>query len=289
MGRGNMLKVSCVVDPDPNQQVISLQMCGNGIVENGEDCDPGFNVTSNCCNSATCKFTSGAVCDPASSPCCTTQCSFAPSTQVCRPAKDPKCDFAEMCTGNSSACPPDHFASNGKSCGSGLNCASGLCTSLSLQCQSVGGSMGFHTSCPNHGDTSCQVSCQDTTKANTCVLLGALLVDGSPCGYGGTCSSGKCLPGNLMAQIKAWYTQNLQIAIPATIAAAILFLSLLWILVTAIRHCCEGNRRAAIRKQHLRHQAKVQSYDSGSSQPSMAGIPGIHSQSMNSNQPYRPR
>jgi hypothetical protein len=114
MGGGNMLTVSCVVDPEPNQQVISLQMCGNGIVENGEDCDPGFNVTSNCCNSATCKFTPGAVCDPASSPCCTAQCSFAPSTQVCRPAKDSRCDSAEMCTGNSSTCPPDHFASNGE-------------------------------------------------------------------------------------------------------------------------------------------------------------------------------
>jgi hypothetical protein len=30
---------------------------------------------------------------------------------------------------------------------------------------------------------------------------------------------------------QAWYTQNLQIAIPATIAAAILLLSVLWILV----------------------------------------------------------
>ena len=148
--------MTCVVDPDPNKQVISLQMCGNGIVEAGEDCDPGTNVTSKCCDSATCKFTSGAICDPASTPCCTAQCSFAPSTQVCRPAKDTRCDFAENCTGNSSACPPDHFAPNGEyrscslddepvlqitnkgqSCGSGLNCASGQCTSLSRACSDL--------------------------------------------------------------------------------------------------------------------------------------------------------
>ncbi|KAF8736654.1 hypothetical protein AX14_014221 [Amanita brunnescens Koide BX004] len=314
MGGGSQLTVSCVVDPDPNKQVISLQMCGNGIVEDGEDCDPGSNVTSTCCDSATCKFTSGAICDPASSPCCTAQCSFAPSTQVCRPAKDTRCDFAENCTGNSSACPPDHFAPNGQSCGSGLNCASGQCTSLSLQCQSIGGSMGLNTSCPNHGDTSCQVSCQDPTKANTCVILGALLVDGSPCGYGGTCSSGKCQPGSVMAQIKAWYAQNLQIAIPATIAAGILLLLLVWILVSgsyvitvcdrkhdlyllksiAIMRCVKGNRRAAIKEQHLRHQAKVSSYYTGFSQPPMGGtsrsgvpfIPtdGSHSPSMSGNQ-----
>jgi hypothetical protein len=58
-----------------------------------------------------------------------------------------------------------------------------------VQCQSIGGSMGLNTSCPNHGDTSCQVSCQDPTKANTCVILGALLVDGSPCGMLSSCCS----------------------------------------------------------------------------------------------------
>ena len=88
----------------------------------------------------------------------------------------------------------------GKSCGSGLACASGVCTSpscryirsdrilfhsylnMAVQCQSIGGSMGLNASCPNRGDTSCQVSCQDPTKPNTCLLLGTLLVDGSPCG-----------------------------------------------------------------------------------------------------------
>ena len=50
--------------------------------------------------------------------------------------------------------------------------------------------MGFNISCPNHGDTSCQVSCQDPTNANTCVLLGALLVDGSPCGMSWHCRCG---------------------------------------------------------------------------------------------------
>ena len=104
---------SCLLEPDPNHPVITLQMCGNGIVETGEDCDPGKGIKSPCCNSKTCKFLPGAVCDPESSPCCTGKCSFAPSTQVCRPAVDPLCDNPEMCTGNSSACPPDLFATNG--------------------------------------------------------------------------------------------------------------------------------------------------------------------------------
>jgi hypothetical protein len=106
---------SCLLNPDPSRQTISLQMCGNGIVEAGEDCDPGKDSSSICCNSTTCKFTSGSVCDPLSSQCCTSKCTFAPPTQVCRPSKDSQCDAAEMCTGNSSACPSDVTAPNGKS------------------------------------------------------------------------------------------------------------------------------------------------------------------------------
>ena len=109
----NGVNATCIQDPNPNMRTLSLNMCGNGIVENGEDCDPGLNETSACCNSNTCKFVSGAVCDPTNSPCCTSQCQFAPSTTTCRPAVDPNCDIAEMCTGNSSACPKDQFKPNG--------------------------------------------------------------------------------------------------------------------------------------------------------------------------------
>lgn len=110
---GGKINTNCLVDPDPNRQTIGLQMCGNGIVERGEDCDPGKDVESTCCDSATCKFRGNALCDPDSSPCCTEQCSFAPTTQLCRPSKDAKCDMPEMCTGNSSSCPTDVVQPNG--------------------------------------------------------------------------------------------------------------------------------------------------------------------------------
>lgn len=113
---GTRTDTSCLVDPDPNRPTISLQMCGNGIVETGEDCDPGQGVDSPCCDPQTCKFRAGAVCDPDSSPCCTRQCSFAPATQTCRPSRDSKCDTPEMCTGNSSSCPADAVVPNGKIC-----------------------------------------------------------------------------------------------------------------------------------------------------------------------------
>ncbi|KAJ8520374.1 hypothetical protein ONZ45_g2811 [Pleurotus djamor] len=45
-GRTN---TSCLIDPAAsNRPLISLQMCGNGIVEEGEDCDPGQGIESAC-------------------------------------------------------------------------------------------------------------------------------------------------------------------------------------------------------------------------------------------------
>jgi len=124
------MNTSCLRAPDPNVRTISLNQCGNGIVEEGEDCDPGSGVNSTCCNSQTCKFNAGALCDPSSSACCTDQCGFAPATTVCRAARDVTCDVAETCTGTSASCPSDTFATNGLSCGAnGLKCAGGICTS----------------------------------------------------------------------------------------------------------------------------------------------------------------
>ena len=113
-GAAGKVETSCLLDPDQTRSTISLQMCGNGIVEKGEDCDPGMGIESPCCDSATCKFKGNAVCDPDSSPCCTSQCTFAPANTVCRPSKDDKCDTPETCTGTSSACPADVMAPNGE-------------------------------------------------------------------------------------------------------------------------------------------------------------------------------
>ncbi|KAI0307527.1 Metallo-peptidase family M12-domain-containing protein [Multifurca ochricompacta] len=237
--RGGKVDTSCLMSPDPSRQTISLQMCGNGIVESGEDCDPGKGSNSTCCDPDTCKFRNNAVCDPSSAPCCTAQCQFAPSTQVCRAARDATCDTAEMCTGNSSACPPDSFAPNGKSCGSGgLACATGQCTSIAQQCKQLGASMNLQEACPSRNDQSCKVSCQDPTTLNQCVLLDSLLIDGSPCGYGGTCLKGTCQSGSLFDTAKAWYVQNLQISIPITITAALLAVTILWGLISTPILCC---------------------------------------------------
>lgn len=112
----NALNKTCVQDlAASTKQTITFAMCGNGIVEEDEDCDPGQGATSSCCDSATCKFRDNAVCDPASSPCCTSQCAFSPASTVCRPVMDEKCDMPEMCTGKTAECPADQTKPNGAS------------------------------------------------------------------------------------------------------------------------------------------------------------------------------
>ena len=111
---GGQTNTSCVLDPDPTRQVISMQMCGNGIVEADEECDPGSGNDSACCDPQTCKFRVGAICDPSGSTCCTSDCQFAPRTQLCRESKDDRCDVPEFCTGNSSTCPTDITKPNGE-------------------------------------------------------------------------------------------------------------------------------------------------------------------------------
>ena len=51
-----------------------------------------------------------------------------------------------------------------------------------VQCQTVGASMGLQAACPDHSDQSCQISCQDPTNSQACIRLTSLLIDGSPCG-----------------------------------------------------------------------------------------------------------
>uniref|UniRef100_A0A8U7MUX0 ADAM metallopeptidase domain 22 n=1 Tax=Corvus moneduloides TaxID=1196302 RepID=A0A8U7MUX0_CORMO len=75
--------------------------CGNGFVEDGEECDCGTiaecaSEGGECCN--TCTLTAGSQC---SNGLCCRKCRFEPKGVLCREAVN-DCDIAENCTGNSS-------------------------------------------------------------------------------------------------------------------------------------------------------------------------------------------
>ncbi|PLW12279.1 hypothetical protein PCASD_19415 [Puccinia coronata f. sp. avenae] len=192
------LDTSCVSEPGAHR-TITLNQCGNGIVDPGEDCDPG-DTPSPCCQWGVCKFTPQAQCDPAHSPCCAPTCRFAPSGTVCRPVVDPVCDQAETCTGNNAECPADTFAQNGLACGqtgAGLSCAAGKCTSRDAQCQAQDPKLGLKQACDPAASMDCRIACKDPNNQDQCVVLEAKFAEGSPCGCGGFCSAtGTCVGGN---------------------------------------------------------------------------------------------
>lgn len=189
-------------------KLVTTNECGNGIVEEGEDCDCGGEIGcqgNTCCDPKTCKFTTGSQCDDSNDVCCD-NCKFASSNTVCRDSLGP-CDPAEHCPGDAATCPSDKHSKNGDKCSSedsSLICISGHCTSRDDQCRSLVGNNSVVTSqgqklnmtqaCPNK--FSCVLSCQDPNYGNTCFHLSQYFMDGTPCGYNGYCEKGQCIGGN---------------------------------------------------------------------------------------------
>ncbi|KAI8141972.1 Metallo-peptidase family M12-domain-containing protein [Fennellomyces sp. T-0311] len=209
---------SCLEDPG-SRTVATLQMCGNGIKEDGEDCDPGGN-NSTCCNAETCKFINNAKCDDATDLCCE-NCAPRSADYVCRPAVS-NCDVEEKCPGDSGDCPKDQHKTDGENCGDHLQCASGQCTSRDQQCRQRGADMNITRACGS-ASGSCQMIC-DGQGAFSCLLFNGFFIDGTPCGVGGACKDGKCSLDNFGDNAKNWIDNNKEIAIPVIIVVGLLVL-----------------------------------------------------------------
>ncbi|NXS46549.1 ADA32 protein, partial [Balaeniceps rex] len=114
-------------------------VCGNGVVEPGEQCDCGAAeacLEDKCCTK-TCQFKPGVEC---SSGLCCSECQFKQKNSQCRPPADAQCDLAEFCNGSSASCPPDLYVQDGHGCEQGTGyCYKGRCQSPDLQCQRLYG------------------------------------------------------------------------------------------------------------------------------------------------------
>ncbi|GAA5814109.1 hypothetical protein MFLAVUS_007599 [Mucor flavus] len=221
--------LSCIEDPG-TRNVTTLKMCGNGIKEEGEECDTGGQSNA-CCDSATCKFKAGAVCDDFNDLCCN-NCQIRPANYTCRPAST-ECDIAEVCSGSTGDCPPDKYKDDLTGCSNGLKCASGQCTSRDSQCVARGVSSGIKKSCGS--ESGCQLTCQDPRSSFSCIMFPGNFIDGTPCGVASTCKAGKCNSDNFGNNAKNWIDNNKQIVIPVAIFVGLLLIFCLF------RCCCYSN------------------------------------------------
>ncbi|XP_056153139.1 zinc metalloproteinase-disintegrin-like 2d [Lampris incognitus] len=195
----------CLLQPSSVKTMFGDPLCGNAIVDSGEECDCGTveECKNPCCDASTCRMTEGSKC--AHGECCE-NCQFKETGSMCRRSAG-DCDLSEYCTGLSGNCPEDSFNMNGKPCynqgdgycyngqcpthqqhcwrlfGSGVRVGSDFCFDLNVR-----GQEGSHCGKTNYGFTRC-------TPANA--KCGSIFCDG-----GGDSITGKRAVFTLGSQAK---------------------------------------------------------------------------------------
>ena len=106
----------CLMDKPPPHLLFGEAMCGNGLVEDGEDCDCG-SLECSCCT-AECTFPAGAQCSPHNGACCDDSCQIKPKGSLCRASAN-DCDIPEYCDGEEVVCPRNDFRHTGAECANG--------------------------------------------------------------------------------------------------------------------------------------------------------------------------
>ncbi|XP_042334823.1 disintegrin and metalloproteinase domain-containing protein 10-like [Sceloporus undulatus] len=170
-------------------------ICGNRIVDPGEECDVGSEEADPCCygagepNGIRCRLKPGSLCSPSQGLCCSHECIPKPQGETCQ--EETECSFQSLCSGLVVECPAPRPKSNFTVCGRQSRvCLDGLCVgSLCIQhgleqCDCVSAS-------PRE---RCQLCCQLPGQPETCASTTSLrwdhffngseipLIPGSPCG-----------------------------------------------------------------------------------------------------------
>ncbi|KAG7241821.1 hypothetical protein INR49_024791 [Caranx melampygus] len=131
----------CLFNLPNTRAMYGGQRCGNGYLEDGEECDCGEEeeCTSPCCNANNCTLKAGAEC--AHGICCD-NCKLKSPGVLCR-APSGSCDLPEYCDGKAESCPANFYLVDGTSCAGGqAYCYTGMCLTLEQQCLSLWGRDG---------------------------------------------------------------------------------------------------------------------------------------------------
>ncbi|XP_031247096.1 LOW QUALITY PROTEIN: disintegrin and metalloproteinase domain-containing protein 25-like [Mastomys coucha] len=117
--------------------IFGTQFCGNGVVDDGEQCDCGdwhMCRADQCCNPS-CTLKAGAAC--AFGLCCL-HCQILPAGTLCRQEVN-ECDLPEWCNGQSHKCPNDVYLLDGSPCKDGGYCYEKRCNNRDEQCKQIFG------------------------------------------------------------------------------------------------------------------------------------------------------
>ncbi|KAM9330285.1 disintegrin and metalloproteinase domain-containing protein 19-like [Gastrophryne carolinensis] len=123
----------CLYNMPNTKDLVMGKKCGNGFLEEGEQCDCGEmeECTNPCCNANNCTLREGAQC--AHGECCY-NCKLKSAGTMCR-ERAGACDLAEFCRGDNAFCPANVYLMDGSSCSSGqAYCMNGMCLTHQEQC-----------------------------------------------------------------------------------------------------------------------------------------------------------
>ena len=169
-----------------------IAICGNGVVEEGEECDCGWeeDCLESCCwpqrtkytqNQLPCTLRPTAVCSPSQGPCCGRDCGFSRGTK-CR--DDNGCREDSYCDGGGVLCPQSIMKPNKTVCNEEFVCFQGVSGSglvrvmiMIMTMQECTGSI-----CLAYGLESCQcMQGEGDSETKPCELCCKLPGPNSPC------------------------------------------------------------------------------------------------------------
>uniref|UniRef100_A0A665VEE0 Disintegrin and metalloproteinase domain-containing protein 10 n=1 Tax=Echeneis naucrates TaxID=173247 RepID=A0A665VEE0_ECHNA len=150
-------------------------ICGNGLVEAGEQCDCGYSDQCNdqCCYSANeeegkkCQLRPGKVCSPSQGPCCTTECTFKGTDEKCR--KESACALEGKCNGGTALCPTSEPKANNTSCNSETQvCINGVCSGSICAKYNLDVCTCLSHDGKDEAAELCHVCCMERMQPSTC-------------------------------------------------------------------------------------------------------------------------
>ena len=163
--------------------------CGNGIVERGEECDPGLTSPDGdeCCTK-NCRLKPGAMCNDRNSPCCT-GCRYSTNYKVCLDANELDCKKEAYCNGQSAECPKPNPLPDETICAEDGHCSNGECIPF---CEK----RGLHSCMCDRVPDACRKCCKQSLNSSCTPYPFTdgdhFHLDGTIC-LRGFCSKGKCL------------------------------------------------------------------------------------------------
>ncbi|CAG0883895.1 unnamed protein product [Darwinula stevensoni] len=173
----------------------NLTFCGNRIVEEGEECDCGFDDDEcrhdPCCsprissngeqNSNACKLKHGpGSCSPSQGPCCDSKtCGVVLPERQLECAKESDCKYHSICDGRHPQCPSPPNKPDFTECNTNTQvCVHGECSGA--YCLKWGLQECFLTSdVIQDKHKLCELACQEQDRPHTCVSTSVLVANGS--------------------------------------------------------------------------------------------------------------